>query len=115
MPEPEPLRGDIWLVDLNPVRGHEQAGVRPALIVSVDALNAGPAGLVIGLPLTRTDRGIPSHILLVPPEGGVRSPSFIKCEGVRSLAKERLIERWGGVSATTLRQVDDWLRILLGL
>ncbi len=46
MPEPEPLRGDIWLVDRNPVRGHEQAGVRPPLILSVDALNAGPAGLM---------------------------------------------------------------------
>lgn len=115
MPERGPRRGDIWLVDLNPVRGHEQAGVRPALIVSVDAWNAGPAGLVVGLPLTRTHRGIPSHIPVLPPEGGLRSPSYIKCEDVRSLARVCLIERWGAVSAATMGQVKDWLRVLLGL
>ena len=41
------LRGEIWQVNLNPTRGHEQAGIRPALVLSVDVFHNGPAELVI--------------------------------------------------------------------
>jgi mRNA interferase MazF len=51
---PLPNRGEIWLADLNPTRGHEQAGARPVLIISTDPFNYGPAGLVFVLPLTKT-------------------------------------------------------------
>ncbi len=112
---PEPSRGEVWLVDLNPSRGHEQAGVRPGLIVSVDPFNHGPAELVVLLPLTSVVKGIPFHVEVSPPEGGVKVRSFIKCEDVRSVARERLSRRWGKVSATTLAAVEDRLRILLGL
>ena len=87
----EPSRGEIWLVDLNPVCGHEQAGRRPALVVSVDGFNHGPAGLVIVIPITTKDKGIPLHVGVFPPEGGLNEQSFIKCEDVRSVAKERLV------------------------
>ncbi|MGI9951340.1 type II toxin-antitoxin system PemK/MazF family toxin [Moorellaceae bacterium AZ2] len=110
-----PCRGEIWLVDLNPVRGHEQAGTRPALIVSVDPFNHGPAGMVVVIPLTTRDKRIPFHIRLTPPEGGVKSVSFIKCEDVRSISKERLIQRLGRVKPETVAAVEERLRILLGL
>ncbi len=103
------------MVDLNPTRGHEPAGVRPGLVVSVDPFNHGPAGLVVLLPLTSVAKGIPFHVEINPPEGGVKVRSFIKCEDVRSVAKERLSRRWGKVSASTLATVEDRLRILLGL
>jgi mRNA interferase MazF len=48
-----PERGDIWLADLDPVRGREQAGRRPILIVSVDGFNQSKAGLAIVVPLTQ--------------------------------------------------------------
>ncbi len=115
MMQPQPSRGEIWLVDLNPTRGHEQAGVRPGLVASVDLFNHGPAGLTVVLPLTTRDRGIPLHVGLEPPEGGVRQQSFIKCEDARSVASERLMERWGTVSQDTLLAVGDRLRILLEL
>ena len=111
----EPSRGEVWLVDLNPTRGREQAGVRPGLVVSTDPFNHGPAGLVAILPLTTRFRGIPLHVRVDPPEGGVRERSFIKCEDIRSVAKERLAEPWGSVSLRTLSDVEDRLRILLQL
>ena len=111
----EPSRGETWLVDLSPTRGHEQSGRRPALVVSVDAFNEGPAGLVVVLPMTTKFRGVPLHVEVVPPEGGVRERSFIKCEDVRSVSKERLVAPWGQISSRTLLAVDDRLRILLGL
>lgn len=110
-----PSRGEIWEVNLNPTRGHEQAGRRPALVVSVDIFNHGPAELVVVLPITTTARGIPFHVPLSPPEGGVRQPSFIKCEDVRSISRERLIAPWGFVTGTTMDAVEDRLRILLDL
>jgi mRNA interferase MazF len=48
----DPLRGEIWLCDFEPVRGHEQGLRRPALVVSTDIFNKGPADLLIVLPLT---------------------------------------------------------------
>ncbi len=110
-----PSRSEVWLVDLDPARGHEQAGRRPCLVVSVDLFNHGPAGLALVLPMTTRLRGIPFHVGVDPPEGGVRVRSFIKCEDLRSVSKERLVERWGEIEPTTMRQVEDRLRILLGL
>ena len=110
-----PSRGEIWLVDLNPTRGHEQSGVRPALVVSVDTFNHGPAGLAVVLPVTSRGKGIALHVSVDPPEAGLTMRSFIKAEDVRSVAVERLTRRLGQVSRATTDQVEDRLRILLDL
>ena len=112
---PQPSRGEIWLVNLNPTRGHEQAGIRPGLVVSVDLFNHGPAGLVVLLPLTTQDKGIPFHVEVNPPEGGLSAKSFIKCEDIRSVAKERLSRQLGTVSSATMVAVEDRMQILLDL
>jgi mRNA interferase MazF len=108
-------RGEVWLVDLNPVRGHEQAGTRPALVVSADDFNRGAAGLVIIVPMTTRERGIPLHVSVDPPEGGIKRRSFIKCEDVRSVSEQRLVRRFGVVSQETVALVADRLRIVLDL
>jgi mRNA interferase MazF len=108
-------RGDIWLVNLEPTRGREQAGKRPALVLSVDPFNNGPADLVVVIPITTKAKGIPFHVPVKPPEGGLKQESFIKCEDVRSIAKERLIQRLGAVTQRTMSAVEDRVRILLGL
>ena len=110
-----PSRGEVWLVDLEPTRGHEQAGKRPCLVVSVDPFNRGPAGLHIILPITSKAKGILSHIEVHAPEGGLTRRSFIKCEDIRSVAGERLSKRLGAVSTRTMALAEDALRILLGL
>ena len=110
-----PLRGEVWMLNLDPTCGHEQPETRPALILSVDAFNAGPADLVIVLPITNRGKGVRSHVAVQPPEGGLTVTSFIKCEDVRSVAKERLCKRLGDTSADTMSDVEDKLRILLNL
>ncbi len=111
-----PSRGEIWTANLNPTRGHEQAGRRPVLIVSTNTFNHGPADLVFVLPLTRTDRRIPFHVPIDPPEGGLKVRSYILCDALRSIAKERLGKRaWGAVSSHTMAKVEYRLRILMQL
>ncbi|MEQ8170731.1 MAG: type II toxin-antitoxin system PemK/MazF family toxin [Candidatus Eremiobacterota bacterium] len=112
---PEPSRGDIWLVDFNPTRGREQAGVRPAVIVSVDEFNHGPAGLLAVLPLTTKDKRIPLHVPVIPPEGGLNSKSFVKCEDIRTITKERLISFLGKICNDTLEVIEGRLRLFLNL
>ena len=110
-----PSRGQIWLADLNPTRGHEQSGVRPCLVISVDYFNNSPAGLVIVLPVTTRAKGVRSHVAIAPPEAGLKEPSFVKCEDVRSISTERLVISWGTVTRETIAAVEDRLRILLSL
>jgi hypothetical protein len=57
-----PARGEIWTCDLDPPRGHEQGGTRPVLIVSVDAFNQGPSGLVIAVPISTKDKKVRSQV-----------------------------------------------------
>ena len=110
-----PLRGEVWLVDLDPTRGRGQAGKRPALIISTNGFNKSPADLVVLVPITSKDKSIPWHVPLQPPEGGTKTKSFIMCEAVRSVSHDRMAQRWGAVSAATLDEVEDRLRILFDL
>ena len=109
------VRGDVWDADFDPVRGREQAGRRPAVIVSTDLLNQGPGDLVYVLPLTSRERRVRSHVRVQPPEGGLTVPSFIMCEQLRVFAVERLLRRRGAVGLRTLAAVEDRLRLLLQL
>ena len=111
----EPSRGEVWDLNFDPTIGHEQAGARPALILSVDRFNEGPAELVVAAPITRTDRKVRWHVSVKPPQGGLVAESFIQCENLRSVSKRRLKRLRGRVSEGTLQQVEDRLRILLGL
>ena len=115
----DPLRGEIWLADLSTGRGHEQAGQRPVLIVSDNALNNGLSGLVIVLPLTsktNKSRNIPAHLPITPPEGGVKAPSMILCDQLRTISRDRLGKNaWGSVAPATMARVEDILRNLLAL
>jgi mRNA interferase MazF len=108
-------RGEIWLIDFNPTIGREQAGVRPALILSVNEFNNSMASKVIALPLTSKNKEIPLDVELFPPEGGINKASFIKCEDVRSLSNNRLIEKWGSISDIKLIEVENKVKLLLGL
>src|SRR4051812_217118 len=93
-----PARGEVWGVNFSPTVGREQAGIRPALVVSDNALNGGPRGLIIVIPVTGTDRGLPSHIPINPPEGGLIKPSVIMTEQIRSVSTRRFGQRYGVVS-----------------
>lgn len=115
----DPCRGEIWLADLGSGRGHEQTGQRPVLVISDDGFNSGLAGLIMVIPLTskvKKSKNIPAHIPILPPEGGLKTPSVLLCDQLRTISKDRLDKTpWGTVSAATLAKVEKILRWLLGL
>ena len=112
---PRPRRGEVWIVDLDPTLGHEQAGRRPGLVISVDGFNQSAAELAIVLPVTSRKKSVRSHVLAQAGEAGLKVASFIKCEDVRSISTRRLHRRLGSASPATLRAVEERLRILMGL
>jgi mRNA interferase MazF len=110
-----PSRGEVWLANFDPTKGREQAGTRPCLIFSVDPFNSGPLDLIIAVPITSTQRGWATHVGIKPPEGGLKNLSFIKCEDIRSMSRERLIKRLGLVSQKTMAETEERIRFILGL
>jgi mRNA interferase MazF len=112
---PQPSRGEVWSIRFDPIVGREQGGTRPALVLSVDRFNHGPADLVIVVPITSRDKKQPMHVPVRSPEGGLQMLSFIKCEDIRSVSTERLKKLHGTVSASTMAEVEMRTRILLGL
>lgn len=108
-------RGDIWLVDFGEPVGREQGLRRPAIVLSDDRLNAGPAGVVIVVPLTSRDRGLPLHVEIDPAESGLDVASYARCEDLRSVSDGRLIGRLGQAPIDALFRVEQVTRWLLGL
>lgn len=108
-------RGDVWLVDLDPVEGREQAGRRPALVLSDDTFNASPAELVTVLPITSKARRIRTRVQLEPPDGGLNVMSFVICEQVRTISTRRLGRCLGSVAPSTMFRVEQIVRVMLGL
>ncbi len=110
------VRGEVWVVDLDPARGHEQAKARPCLVVSDDRFNRSASGLVVVVPLTTVDRKIPWHVRVAAGDGGLRQESWAMVDQVRTVSRERLAgDPWGGISAGVMAAVEDRLRLLLGL
>jgi mRNA interferase MazF len=112
---PIPQRGEVWLVQLDPVRGHEQAGTRPVVVISTADFNALPPRLAVVVPITSKQRGVPLHVAIVPPEGGLNLLSWVKCEDLRSLSQDRFLKRFGMVSPVTIEALELRLRRVLGL
>lgn len=106
-------RGDIWLVDFGQPVGREQAGRRPAVVVSADPLNASPAGVVIVVPCTTKRRELPSHVELDPTECGLDEVSYANCEEVKSVPEHRFVARLGAANDEALVAITRVLRFLL--
>ena len=113
-------RGDIHLVDFEPSRGSEADKRRPAVIVSNDGSNEVVArlgrGLVTVVPLTsNVSRVYPFQLRLSASRTGLDRDSKAQAEQIRSVSVERVGERVGLVPYALLSQLDDALRIHLGV
>ena len=108
-------QGDIWLMDFGEPIGSEQAGRRPAVVVSDDEMNRGPSGLVIVVPITSTFRGLVSHIELDDEGTGLDVVSYAKCEDLKSISDRRLVTHLGSAPIEAMFHIRQVLTLLLTL
>ncbi len=107
------LRGEIRWADLNPVKGNEQAGRRPVVIVSQDIFNQR-SGTVIAVAVTsRAQRaGFPLVLELAPNDLPKRT--WVKISQIRTLSTERIGKKIGRVSRKEVDQIIDGLNAIIG-
>ncbi|MFJ5720039.1 type II toxin-antitoxin system PemK/MazF family toxin [Streptomyces sp. NPDC093149] len=113
-------RGDIYLVEYEPVRRNEADHARPSVIVSNDGANAVVSrterGVVTVVPLTsNTSRVYPFQVLLPAAECGLPKDSKAQCEQVRAMAQERFLRYLGAVPRRRMAEIDAALRRHLAL
>jgi mRNA interferase MazF len=111
----EVRRGDIWLVNWSPSRGSEQSGVRPAVVIQTDAANSNPLyPNTIVLTVSTKGRAVPFHVPVEPSkENGLKEKSFVKCEQVLTISKDRLLRRIGHIDKNLLKSVGTSIRRVL--
>ncbi|HWG97524.1 MAG TPA: type II toxin-antitoxin system PemK/MazF family toxin [Nitrospira sp.] len=107
------LRGEIRWADLNPVRGKEQAGRRPVLVLSHDVFNER-SGTVIAIALTSQPQRAGFPLTLEVQSKGLPKKSWVKISQIRTLAVERIGQRLGKVSLEDLAQVIEGLNEIIG-
>ncbi len=110
-----PKLGEIWYINLNPTKGHEQAKTRPCLVVSHNTFNK-TSRLCVILPITSRHKKQPLHVKIEPPEGGLPKKSYIMCDQIRTVSHLRMRGKsLGTISQSTLRHVQTTLGHLLDL
>jgi mRNA interferase MazF len=117
-------RGHIYFVDLEPTRGREQAGRRPVLVVSSDAINRQPlvVTVVVGTDAARIPRDYPTNVRVPAKESGLPKDTVFLCFQIRSLDPARFLDPESGtprlvgiLPPARMAEVDQALRLVLGL
>jgi mRNA interferase MazF len=110
-------RGSIWHFQLDPVVGSEQGKTRPCVIIQRDSANASsPVTIVCPLTDAKGNAGNLLNVPVLPPEGGVKKPSLVSCNQIRTLDRRRLRgQTLGQLSEATMARVEEGLRAILDL
>ncbi|MBL8799409.1 MAG: type II toxin-antitoxin system PemK/MazF family toxin [Planctomycetia bacterium] len=111
-------RGDIYFVDLNPVKGREQAGSRPVVVLTIDAINKQPlvVVVVVGTKGENVSRDYPTNVRLPATDTGLPTETVFMGFQMRSLDPERFSKRRAGrVTSEALERIENAVRYCLGL
>jgi mRNA interferase MazF len=111
-----PRRGEVYLVNFDPVIGAEIRKTRPALILQNDIANRhSPLTIVAAITSQFEEPLYPTEVLLTAGEGGTTKDSVILLNQIRSVDKRRLVRRLGTIRSESMRRADRSLLISLGL
>lgn len=110
-------RGELWWADLGQPRGSSRALRRPVLVIQADAFNQSKIGTVVVASLTTNLKlaVAPGNVICRPRRTGLRQPSVINVSQLSTLDRQFLLERIGALPATAMLDVEDGLRLVLGL
>ena len=109
-------RGEIWIADLEPTFGYEQAGVRPVLIIQ-NNLVTRYSKTVLAIPITTNLQRSrhPSSISVASGDGGLQADSVLLCHQMRALDATRIRFRIGELDETTIRRVESAVLFSVGI
>ena len=109
-------RGEVWLADLDPTQGSEQARIRPVLILQNDVLSKYTT-TVLAIPFTTNLRraSLPSCVQISKGEGGLASDSVALCHQLRVLDKTRLRRKLGTIRQETMSAVESCVVFTTGI
>lgn len=108
-------RGDIYLANLNPFKGSEQGGTRPVLVLQNNDGNYFCPTLIVAPMSTKLKKlQIPTHYLITRARG-LRAPSIVELEQIKTIDKMRIIDYIGKVSPEQMRGIEQATQISLGL
>jgi mRNA interferase MazF len=104
---------EIWLADLNPVKGSEQKGIRPVVVVSGNAMN-DHLGIAIVCPLTTKIKNYTGCLVLMKDRvNGLNQDSEVITFQIRTLAVERFVNKMGVITKDQLQKITDGLNDIL--
>jgi mRNA interferase MazF len=117
-------RGHVYFVELSPTKGREQAGRRPVLVVSCDAINRQPlvVSVVVGTDAKNVARDYPTNVRIPAAESGLPTDTVFLCFQIRSLDPRRFVDARTGAAAPAgalpparMAEVEAALRLVLGI
>lgn len=109
-------RGQVWYADISGVKGSEQGGVRPVLIVQNDKGNKfAPTTIIAPITSRYTKAKLPTHIWLSIATSGLAVNSLVELEQIRTIDKSRLKQYMGYIQESEQRLVDEAIKISLGV
>ena len=109
-------RGDVWWFEPDPVRGSEQAGRRPAVVISRDVINrVSPVVIVVPLTTYRRQSLYPSDVVVTAPDGGLKQDSVAMALHVRAVDRTRLVAPIGHVTPDVLAKLEEALLQVLDI
>jgi mRNA interferase MazF len=115
MPDREVCCGDIWWVQFDPVRGSEQAGTRPGLVLQNDIGNRTSPTTIVAAITSQYRRPYPFQIEISPEESGLERPSLILLDQLRTVDKSRLVRWVGRLSPNRMLNVERAIKRSLGM
>ena len=110
-------RGEIWWTDFGQPFGSEPGYRRPALVVQADPFNQSTIRTVLLIPLTKTLvlASAPGNVLCRPRDSGLPKASVVNVSQLTVADRRRLVEKAGTVPGRLMKQVEDGMRLILGL
>jgi mRNA interferase MazF len=109
-------RGDIFLVDFEPVKGSEQGGIRPALVIQNDIYNEhSPVIVVASITSKQFSKEFPTNVFISKEDSGLNKDSTILLNQIRTIDKRRIVNKLRPLNHFLMRKVDMALKISLAL
>lgn len=109
-------RGDVIVVDLEPVKGSEQGKTRPCVVIQNDKGNAFSPNTIVAAITSKNDKTYPFMVHVQMGEGGLPKESTVLCDQIRAISiQHRAAKKLGSFNPATMQKINEALKVSLAL